>query len=118
MFEFDETFSDISSSSSTASFDFTELVDPEEFQLLSRSHSLEALPPITEEFLPPFDDVPPRPSKPLIQNDYPLKTLRYNAIIPDSYINAEATQTISVLKEPLVIDTNAVYCIRVCVFLL
>ena len=124
MFEFDETFSDISSSSSTASFDFTELLDAEECQLLSRSLSLEALPPITDEFLPPFDDVPPfpptRPSTLILPNDYPLKTPRYNTIILDSYDETRVTPTISGmtngLKEPSesVVDTNAVYFI--CVF--
>jgi hypothetical protein len=60
MFDFNDTFSDISSSSSTSTFDFTELLDPNEFQLLSRSLSLEALPPITDDDLPPYN-VPPFP---------------------------------------------------------
>lgn len=105
MFEFDETFSDISSSSSIASFDFTELLDPsEEFQLLSRSFSLEALPPAasTHEFLPPFDDVPPFPPN-----------RRCAVVILGSDDETRATLTIpttrmaNVLKEPSVVN-NAV----------
>lgn len=112
MFEFDQTFSDISSSSSVSSLDFTEL---EEFQLLSRSLSLEALPVITDEYVPPFNDVPPFPlNRRLFPNDDFLKTPRRATIILDSDDKMRITLTLpttprmtNVLKEPRVIDSSA-----------
>jgi hypothetical protein len=111
----DETFSDVSSSSSTSTFDFTILLDPNESQLLSRSLSLEALPPITDDDLPPFDDVPPfppprrlRPEASTSPGNYPLKTLR-RATKTNATLSIPATpRTINVLKEPRIVDTSPV----------
>jgi hypothetical protein len=124
MYEFDETFSDISSSSSTATFDFTELLDPEEPQLLSRSLSLEALPAIADEFFPPFDDIPPFPPNrhllpmtSILPTAYPLKSTRCATVFLDSDDNLKTKVTLTlpptprmhnVSKEPRVIDTNVV----------
>lgn len=107
MFEFDETFSDISSSSSTASFDFTQLLDPEEFQLLSRSLSLEALPSITDDDLPPFDDVPPFPLNRYLPNDRRHATASLDANDKTTVIPTTPWVT-NVLKEPQTVETNAV----------
>jgi hypothetical protein len=116
MFEFDETFSDLSSSSSAATFDFTELLDPHEFQLMSRSLSLEALPTIADEFFPPFDDVPPFPPNKhllpmasMLPSDYTLKSPRYDTVPLDSVGKTRETLMSPTTQEPRVIDTNVVY---------
>lgn len=113
MFDFNDTFSDISDSSSTGTFDFTELLDPNAFQLLSRSLSLEALPPITDEDLPPYD-VPPFPPFNRYSNsamlDENLKTHLPTTSIPNSETRLSATPTaISVFTKPRDFDANAVF---------
>jgi hypothetical protein len=105
----DETFSDVSSSSSTSTFDFTKLLDPNESQLLSRSLSLEALPPITDEDLPPFDDVPPFPPPRRLPSSghHPLKTLR-RACLDTPGVTLSIPRTVNMSKKPRIVDTSPV----------
>ena len=118
MFDSFEASSDISSSSS---FDFTELLDDDEPQLLSRSLSLEALPAISDDYLPPFHDVPPFPLEgrvfpitPILLDDYPPLTPKHGTgLDPQKPMKTILTIPTSprmakMLEEPLVVDKWAV----------